>query len=395
MKLTYNHTMKSCFLAYMTSAVINNTLPLLFLTLQKSFGITVAQLGILVGFNFGVQMVVDFIGAKYADNWGYRATIITALSMSVLGFCALATLPFIIDAYTGLICSVCIYAVGSGLLEVVVSPITEALPSENKDAAMSILHSFYCWGHLACILVSTGFFVIFGIENWRFLILMWALLPFVTLLLFTAVPMCTLNGEEQQKVSLISLIKQRGFLVFFIIMICSGAAEQAMAQWVSYFAEEGLRVSKTFGDLAGASMFALCMAIGRMFYGKNAERLNLRKYLIACSFVVAFAFLGASLIKSPVFALICCGISGLAVAIMWPGTLSLATKTLSGKSTAMFAMLAVGGDIGCTIGPEVVAWGASFFTLHGSAIKAGIICALVFPIVLALGVKYSCVKHHK
>ena len=158
MKLTYSHTMKSCFLAYMTSAVINNMLPLLFLTLQKSFGITVAQLGILVGFNFGVQMVIDFIGAKYADSWGYRTTIITALTMSVLGFCALSTLPFIMDAYTGLIFSVCVYAVGSGLLKVVVSPITEALPSENKEAAMSILHSFYCWGHLACILVSTGFF---------------------------------------------------------------------------------------------------------------------------------------------------------------------------------------------------------------------------------------------
>lgn len=392
MKLTYNHTMKSCFLAYMTSAVLNNTLPLLFLTLQRSFGITVAQLGFLVTFNFGVQMVVDFIGAKYADSWGYRATIITALAMSVLGFCALATLPFLIDPYMGLVCAVCTYAVGSGLLEVIVSPITEALPSHNKEAAMSLLHSFYCWGHLVCVLLSTAFFIIIGIESWRYLIFAWALLPFVTMLLFTRVPIRSLDASKGERISLMSLYKQKGFILFFAIMVCSGAAEQAMAQWVSYFAEEGLRVSKTLGDLLGASMFALCMAIGRMIYSKNAERLNLRRYLIVCALVVTLAFVGASIVKAPVLALVCCGVCGVAVAIMWPGTLSLATQTIPGKSTAMFAMLAVGGDIGCTVGPEAVAIGASLFTIHGSAIKAGMICAVIFPVLLALLVKLTSIK---
>lgn len=395
MKLTYNHTMKSCFVAYMASAVINNTLPLLFLVFQKSFGITVAQLGFLVALNFGVQMFVDIIGAKYGDVWGYRATIITALAMASIGFVALGTLPFVISPYIGLICAVCIYGVGSGLLEVVVSPITEALPSDNKEAAMSLLHSFYCWGHLVCILLSTAFFVFIGIENWRYLIYAWALLPFVAMLLFTKVPMCSLQSEEDEKTSVRSLWKQKGFILFFFVMVCSGAAEQSMAQWVSYFAEEGLRVSKTLGDLLGASMFALCMAIGRTFYSKNAEKLNLRKYLIICAVVTACTFLGASLIKTPVVALLCCGICGLSVAIMWPGSLSLATKTLPGKSTAMFGLLAVGGDIGCTIGPEVVAGGASFFTVHGSAIKAGMLCAVIFPLLIFLGVKLTSKKRVK
>lgn len=383
MKLTYNHTMKCCFLAYITSAIINNILPLLFLTLQKDFGISISQLGFVVSCNFGVQMVVDFLGAKYADKFGYRSTIIAGLSISAIGLCALATLPFVMEPYIGLLCSVCIYAIGSGIIEVIVSPLAEALPSDNKEAAMSLLHSFYCWGHLFCILFSTGYFVIFGVKNWRYLIYMWAIIPFITALLFTKMPICTLQSHNGKNESVLSLFKQKSFILFFLIMICSGAAEQAMAQWVSYFAEEGLGVSKTLGDLLGTSLFALCMGIARVFYSKKAERLDLGKYLIFCSALCVISFVGAAMLKNPLLALMCCGVCGISTGIMWPGTLSLASQKSPKKSTAMFAMLAVGGDIGCTIGPEAVATGSSFLNIHGSAIKGGLFCAIIFPILLA------------
>lgn len=384
MKLTYNHTMKCCFAAYMSSATVNNILPLLFLTMQRLFGITLAQLGFLIVLNFGVQMVVDFLGAKYADRWGYRATIITALTMAALGLCALSLLPFVFEPFTGLICSVCMYAIGSGLLEVIISPIVEALPSDNKEAAMSLLHSFYCWGQLTCTIVSTAFFVAFGIDNWRLLLCMWALLPFVTMLFFTKAPMCSLQSDSNDKTSLLSLFRQKGFAIFFVIMLCSGASELAMAQWVSYFAEEGLGVSKTVGDLLGPGMFALCMGLGRVFFSKKSEKVNLSKYLILCAAVVTLSYVGAAVVKVPIVSLIFCALCGVGVAVMWPGTLSLAAKTMPCKSTAMFAMLAVGGDIGCAIGPEAIALGASAFSLHGSGIKAGLLCSVIFPVVLAL-----------
>lgn len=387
MKFTYNHTMKCCFLAYMCSAIVNNILPLLFITLQKNFDITVAQLGFLVALNFGEQMFVDFLGARYADKFGYRTVIVTALILCAVGLVFLGTLPFVITPLAGLVISVCTYAAGSGLLEVVVSPVTEALPTENKEASMSLMHSFYCWGHLVCVVISTAYFVLLGVQKWRYLIYVWAILPLVTAILFTKMPMCSLLGSSHQKINLSSVFSQKTFFAFVIIMICSGAAEQSMAQWISYFAEDGLKVSKTLGDLLGTSMFALCMGIGRVFYSKCAHRINLVKYLIFCSATLVLMYLGAALIPNPVVALLCCGVFGFAVSVMWPGTLSLASSTLAGRSTAMFALLAVGGDIGCTIGPEVVAFGASLFSVNGSVIKAGIICSVVFPVVLIICIK--------
>lgn len=387
MKFTYNHTMKCCFLAYMCSAIVNNILPLLFITLQRNFDITVAQLGFLVALNFGEQMFVDFLGARYADRFGYRTVIVTALILCTVGLIFLGTLPYVIAPLTGLVISVCTYAAGSGLLEVVVSPITEALPTENKESCMSLMHSFYCWGHLACVLISTAYFVMLGVEKWRYLIYLWAILPLVTAILFTKMPICSLSGSSHQKITLASAFSQKAFVAFMIVMVCSGAAEQSLAQWISYFAEDGLGVSKTLGDLLGTSMFALCMGIGRVFYSKCAHRLNLVKYLIFCSVILILMYLGVALIPNPVVALLCCGVFGFAVAVMWPGTLSLASSTLAGRSTAMFALLAVGGDIGCTTGPEVVALGASLFSVNGSVIKAGIICSVIFPVVLIICIK--------
>lgn len=385
-KFTYDDTLRCCFLAYISSAIINNFAPLLFITFQDSLGISVSKLGILIVLNFSVQMAVDLFGAKYADRLGYRTFIITALSMGAAGLFSMAVLPFIMPPYIGLICSVVLYAIGSGMLEVVVSPIVEALPTEGKESAMTLLHSFYSWGQMLCVLVCTGFFVLFGTENWRCLSVILAMVPFVTMLLFTKMPLCTLESGGGHSGSVIRLFCNKLFVVFFIIMLCSGAAELAMSQWASYFAEEGLKVSKTLGDLLGPCFFAVTMGCARVFYSKMAHKLKLARFIVVCSVMCIASYLIASLSNNPILGLAACGLCGFSVGIMWPGTLSLAAVSMPAKSTAMFAMLAVGGDIGCSLGPELVAVGSSLFTIHDSAIKAGLLCAIVFPLMLIVGI---------
>ena len=385
-KFTYDDTLKCCFLAYISSAIINNFTPLLFVIFHDSLGISVSKLGILIVLNFGVQMVVDLLGAQYADKLGYRKMVTLALFMGALGLSAMAILPFLMPAYAGLLCSVVLYAIGSGLLEVVLSPIVEALPTERKESAMTLLHSFYCWGQMLCVLIATGFFVLFGTHNWRYLSLLLATVPFVTMLLFIRMPLCTLGNGESHSGSVIKLFANKLFVLFFIIMLCSGASELAMSQWASYFAEEGLKVSKTVGDLLGPCFFAITMGIARVFYSKMAHKLKLARFIVVCSVVCIMSYLVASLCDNPILGLGACGICGFSVGIMWPGTLSLAAVSMPAKSTAMFAMLAVGGDIGCSLGPELVAVGSSLFAIHGSAIKAGLLCAIVFPLVLILSI---------
>ena len=385
-KLTYDHTLKCCFLAYMCSAIINNFIPLLFIALQRDFGISVGKLGILIVLNFSVQMLVDLAGAKYADKLGYRKTIVVALAFGSVGLLSLAIMPYVMPPYTGLVLAVVLYAMGSGMLEVVLSPIVEALPTDGKEAAMTLLHSFYCWGQMLCVLVSTGFFVIFGGDNWRYMSMLWAVVPFVTMLLFTRVPICTLDGGGSHSGSISALFRNKLFVIFFVIMMCSGAAELAMSQWASYFAEEGLKVSKTVGDLLGPCLFAVLMGIARVYYSRMAHKLRLARFIVVCSILCIISYLVASLCNNPLLGLAACGLCGFSVGIMWPGTLSLAAVSMPAKTTAMFAMLAVGGDIGCSLGPELVAIGSSLFTIHGSAIKAGLLCAVVFPLLLIAGV---------
>ncbi len=390
-KFTYDDTLKCCFLAYISSAIINNFTPLLFTVFHDSLGISVSMLGILIVMNFGVQMTVDVLGAKYADRLGYRKTVIIALFMCSIGLFSMAVLPFVIPPYPGLLCSVVLYAIGSGLLEVVVSPIVEALPTERKESAMTLLHSFYCWGQMLCVLASTGFFAVFGTGNWAYLSMLLAAVPFITMLLFTNMPLVTLGSSCEHSGSITMLFCNKLFVVLFIIMICSGAAELAMSQWASYFAEEGLKVSKTMGDLLGPCFFAITMGVARVFYSKMAHRLKLARFIVICSVLCIASYLMASLCPNPILGLCACGLCGFSVGIMWPGTLSLAAASMPAKSTAMFAMLAVGGDVGCTLGPELVAIGSSLFAIHGSPIKAGLLCAAVFPLMLIAGI-ISAVK---
>lgn len=379
MNKDYTKTVHACFLSYIVQAIINNFVPLLFLTFQSEYGISLSRITMLVTLNFGIQLLVDLLSAGVIDRVGYRASMITAHVLSAIGLISLTVLPGLFpQAWMGLFVSVAIYAAGGGLLEVLVSPIVEACPTDNKEKAMSMLHSFYCWGHVAVVLVSTIFFAVAGLKSWRLLALFWALVPIVNMILFFKVPIAPLV-EEDEGLSLKTLIGKRIFWGFMLLMICAGASEQAVSQWASAFAEKGLGVSKAVGDLTGPMFFAVMMGTSRAVYGKYGEKVNLKKTMIASGILCIGSYFLISLSPFPALGLLGCGLCGLSVGIMWPGAFSMASASLRGGGTAMFAFLALAGDLGCSGGPSFVGIVSGYF---GDNLKIGILGAVLFPIIL-------------
>lgn len=387
----YQHTIYACYIGYIVQAIVNNFAPLLFLTFQSSFGLSLDKVSLLVTLNFGVQLVVDLLSAKFVDKIGYRPCMIAAHVLSALGLAGLAVFPFILpNAYAGLIAAIILYAVGGGLLEVLVSPIVEACPTEGKEAAMSLLHSFYCWGHVFVVLVSTAFFALFGTANWRVMACIWAIVPALNAVYFTKVPINTLSsGDGEAGMSMGALAKSGIFWLLMLLMVCAGASEQAMSQWASAFAEAGLGVSKTMGDLLGPCMFAIMMGLSRVLYSKLADKLPLAPAMSACGALCIISYLLAGLSQSPVLGLIGCGVCGFSVGIMWPGAFSTGVKALPAGGTAMFALMALAGDLGCSGGPTLVGFisGAA-----GDNLRIGFLAALVFPVLLILSINLTCKK---
>lgn len=380
----YQKTMYACFVGYIVQAIINNFVPLLFLTFEKNYHIPLSQITMLITFNFGVQLVVDFFAAKYVDRIGYRTSIVLAHVCSAAGLIGLAVLPELFpNAIMGLMIAVVIYAVGGGLIEVLISPIMESCPSKHKEKAMSLLHSFYCWGHVGVVLLSTLFFHFFGIENWKILALVWAIIPVVNGIVFCKVPMASLMEEGETGMTLRELAGNGTFWILMLMMVCSGASEQGVSQWASTFAEKGLQISKTMGDLAGPMFFAILMGASRAFYGKYGDKLDLNRFMVGSSILCVLSYLCISLSPSPLLSLIGCGICGLSVGIMWPGSFSRASQSLPKGGTAMFAMLALAGDVGCGSGPTVVGYVTS---LVGEDLKRGILAGVIFPVLLLVGI---------
>lgn len=383
MKDKYQNTMYACFVGYIVQAIVNNFVPLLFLTFESSYGIPLSQITMLITFNFGIQLLVDLLSAKFVDKIGYRVSIVMAHIFAALGLAGLVVLPDLLpNAFAGLLIAVVIYAIGGGLIEVLISPIMESCPSENKEKAMSLLHSFYCWGHVGVVLLSTLFFWFFGIANWKILALLWVIIPVCNGILFCKVPIAPLIEEGETGMSLRELCKNRIFWILMLMMMCAGASEQAVSQWASTFAEQGLGVSKTIGDLAGPMSFAILMGSARAFYGKFGDRIDLDKFMQASSLLCIVSYLCISLSPSPLFSLIGCSLCGLSVGIMWPGTFSKASAALRNGGTAMFALLALAGDVGCSGGPTLV----GFVTgLASDDLKKGILAGIIFPILLIVG----------
>ncbi len=379
----YQSTIKACFIGYIVQAIVNNFAPLLFLIFQSTYNIPLSKITLLITFNFFVQLCVDMLSAGFIDKIGYRTAIILAHVLSALGLVSLAVLPGMLpNAFAGLLIAVMIYAVGGGLLEVLVSPIVEACPTDNKETAMSLLHSFYCWGHVGVVLLTTLFFSVFGVGKWKVLAILWAVIPALNCLLFAKVPVYSLLEEGDAGLPVKKLFGNKTFWLLLLLMICAGASEQAVSQWASTFAESGLNVSKTVGDLAGPMFFAILMGVSRTFYGKYGEKIELNMFVRLSAVLCVCSYLLISLSPMPVFGLLGCGICGLSVGILWPGSFSIAANVIPRGGTMLFALLALGGDVGCSAGPTFAGMVSS---AAGGNLHMGILAAVIFPVMMFAG----------
>ena len=381
----YTFTLYACYVGYITQAIINNFAPLLFLTFRADYRLPLEQISLLVTLNFCTQLVVDLLSAKFVDRIGYRICVVAAHFFSATGLVCLGVLPGLLpDPYPGLCIAVILYAVGGGLIEVLVSPIVEACPTEGKSAAMSLLHSFYCWGSVLVILVSTGLFAWLGYGAWPKIACLWALVPFLNAFLFMRVPINTLV-DAGESMSIPELLRSRLFWLFALLMLCSGASELSMSQWASAFAESGIHVSKTVGDLAGPCLFAVLMGCSRVFHSRFAETIDLYSYLGASALLCIASYLLASLAPSPLLSLAGCALCGISVGAMWPGAFSLSNRTCPRGGTAMFALLSLAGDAGCSLGPTTVGFVSAAL---GDNLKSGLLAALIFPLAMFAGIRY-------
>ena len=382
MAKNYEKTIRACFIGYIVQAIVNNFAPLLFITFQTTYDIPLAQITTLITINFALQLMTDLAAAYFTDKIGYRASVLIAHTMAALGLIGLAVFPSVMPSpFVGLVMAVVLYAIGGGLLEVIVSPMVEACPSEHKDRTMSMLHSFYCWGSVGVILVSTLVFWLFGIQNWRILAALWAIVPIANGIAFINVPIISMEESTGESTPMSQLFKIKMFWIFIVLMCCAGASELVISQWASAFAEKALGISKSLGDLLGPTLFAVLMGLSRVIYGKYGDKIGLDRMMILSCALCVIAYLMIALFDSAVIGLTGIAISGFAVGIMWPGTYNKASGVMKGGGTAMFAFLALAGDLGCTSGPTFAGWTAAVF---GDNLKVGILCATVFPAVMLM-----------
>lgn len=378
----YQKTLIACYLGFITQAISANFSPLLYLTFKDSYGISLEMIALIPVVFYMTQLLVDLVAVKFADIVGYRICVVASQLVSALGLVLMAFLPGMMsNPYAGIMISVVLYAIGSGLIEVLLSPIVEACPFENKAGVMSLLHSFYCWGAVGVILGSTVFFAVFGIAHWKIITLIWAAVPVLNTFNFLSCPIERLV-EDGEGMPVRQLLKKPVFLLMILLMICAGASEATMTQWASAFTESALGVSKTLGDLIGPCLFAVFMGLARVYYGKKSEQLDLTKVMVGCGSLCVVCYLMAALSPVPVIGLVGCALCGLAVGIMWPGTISISSQKCPAGGTALFAFLALAGDLGASIGPGMV---GSIADAVGGNLKTGLLFAVIFPVVMIFG----------
>ena len=381
MKNPYQKTLTACYLGLITQAISANFAPLLYLTFHHEYGIPLGTIALISTVFFLTQLIVDVLCARFVDRIGYRSCIIASCVCSAAGLIGLALLTDLLpNPFMGILISAVVYAVGSGLIEVLCSPIVEACPFDHKEAVMSLLHSFYCWGSVAAILLSTAFFAVFGMENWRNLACLWALVPLLNIYNFATCPI-EHPVKEGEGMSIAGLLKVPMFFTAIVLMVCAGASELAMAQWASAFAESAIGLSKTAGDLAGPCLFAVSMGISRMIYGQYGDRIDLMRFMYASSVLCLVCYLMAALAAAPMAGLIGCILCGFSVGIMWPGTISLSSRQMPSGGTAMFALLAMAGDLGGALGPYMV---GNISQAAGNNLQRGMLAGSIFPLVLII-----------
>lgn len=380
MNPSYDRTIRACFVGYIVQATVNNFVPLLLVMFHEDYLISMPRITMIVSINFALQLAVDAISVGIVDRIGYRISAVIAHIFAAAGLISLTILPEIFtDPFAGLLLSVVLYAIGGGMLEVLISPIVEACPTENKQKTMSMLHSFYCWGHVGVVLISTLFFTAFGIRNWKIMALAWALIPAANAFVFSRVPIASLIEDGEKGLSLRELAGMKLFWLALLAIFCGGACEHSVAQWASVYAETALGVSKTLGDLLGPMLFAISMGLARLLYGKKGDRIDLHQFMLFSSLLCIAAYLTLSLTPWPIVGLIGCGVAGFSVGIFWPGVFSMTSAAIRRGGTVLFCFLALAGDMGCSLGPGLV---GAVSSIAGDDLKIGLLAAIVFPVVL-------------
>lgn len=386
---TFTGTKIACYIGYIVQGIINNIAPLLFVIFSEKFDITLARLSLLITINFGTQLVVDTLSIKFVDVIGYKKLAILSQAVTFVGLSCLSILPNVLpNAYIGIVIAIMLSAIGSGLTEVIISPIVESIPGEKKTAEMSLLHSFYCWGQVLVVALTTVMIKIFGNDLWYIAPAVWSIIPLINTFNFIGVPIVP-NLTKEEKTPFLKMLLSKQFILCIAIMICSGASEIAMSQWSSYFAEAGLKVSKITGDLLGPCLFAIFMGTGRMIFGFIGEKINLKTALTCSAIFCATCYILTSVINNPVISLIICALTGLSVSIMWPATLSLAARLFPKAGGAMYSILALSGDTGCTLGPWFISFIAIKMSMEqtgGESLKTGLGFGALFPIVMIIAI---------
>lgn len=381
MERSYKRTLTACYLGFVTQAISANFAPLLYLTFHRSYGIPLGRIAMISTVFFLTQLVVDILCARYVDRIGYRKCILASCLCSAGGLMGLVVFPELLGSpFWGILLCAVVYAVGSGLIEVLCSPIVEACPFPRKEAVMSLLHSFYCWGSVGVVIASTVFFRVFGIERWKLLACLWALLPLLNIYNFATCPIEP-PVKEGQSMSIGSLLRIPVFWTAIVLMVCAGASELAMAQWASAYTESAIGLSKAAGDLAGPCLFAVAMGISRMLYGKFGHRMDLMQFMYCSGALCLICYLLAALSRLPFVGLTGCILCGFSVGILWPGTISISSARLPRGGTAMFALLAMAGDLGGALGPWLV---GNVSELTGNSLQKGLLAGSVFPLILIL-----------
>jgi len=380
MRLTYRSTVFAGFIGYITQSITINFYPLLFVTFGKQYGLSLSAITSLIVICFCAQLFIDATAWRFSRFFHPRTTVVLAQLFASIGVASLGFLPKILPPYPALIIAVLLSGLGSGLVEVMVSPIVEACPTKRKSAYMCLLHSFYCWGHVLVVLFSTLYFSLVGIEHWEYLAYLWALIPLCDMILFFFVPIYPTESEEEKEAPR-AFMKNKLFWLIFAMMVCSGAAELAMSQWASELAENGLGVSKTVGDLLGPCLFAVFMGASRLIYVKLSQRVSMNRFMMGSCALCILSYVMTALLPNPILALLGCALCGFSVGIMWPGCLSKATALLHTGGVSMFALLALGGDIGCLTGPTLVGFLADGF---GGNLRVSLLFSIAFPVLMLL-----------